>query len=166
MKIITLVGRSNSGKTMTLKTLIFQLLHNGGKLNYQRPSCMRKDYFLSYENAERLETVFLEQMKQPSTCDTIADLTAKFDYHGKTVAITTTGDTKECIKNRYDKCQPCGIFVCASHNTEVVISYLESLGEVTYIPQCAIERTKDAAAMDAAILKRNESVTNEIRNKI
>ena len=98
MKIITLVGKSNSGKTMTLKTLIFQVLRNGGELNYKKPKSIKDYSFLSKGNANKLYEEFLAIINS-LLIGNITDLTAKFDYKGKKVLITTAGDEIEFVKN-------------------------------------------------------------------
>lgn len=165
MKIITLVGKSNSGKTMTLKTLIFQVLRNGGELNYKKPKSIKDYSFLSKGNANKLNEEFLAIINS-LLIGNITDLTAKFDYKGQKVLITTAGDEIEFVKNKYRKNKPCDIFICASHNSDVMINGLESLGDVTYIPQYRVEKIKDATALNKAIIERNNFIASKILNEI
>lgn len=165
MKIITLVGKSNSGKTMTLKTLIFQVLRNGGELNYKKPKSIKDYSFLSKSNANKINEEFLAIINS-LLIGNITDLTAKFDYKGKKVLITTAGDEIEFVKNKYEKNKPCDIFICASHNSDVMINGLESLGDVTYIPQYRVEKIKDATALNKAIIERNNFIASKILNEI
>ncbi len=166
MKAITLVGKSNSGKTMTIETLIYKILVAGGQLNYTKPKHIKNRNFLTKENANLFKEEFenelsLEQFKTPPF-----DLTVKFDYQGKIVLITTAGDSLEYIRSIYEKNKPCDIFICASHNSDVMINGLESLGDVTYIPQYRVEKIKDATALNKAIIERNNFIASKILNGI
>jgi hypothetical protein len=47
-----------------------------------------------------------------------------------------------------------------------MINGLESLGDVTYIPQYRVEKIKDATALNKAIIERNNFIASKILNEI
>jgi ABC-type oligopeptide transport system ATPase subunit len=157
LEIITLVGSSNCGKTMTLKTLIFKVLDSKGQLNYNRPKYIKGVNFLSKNNMSFLRNEFHQEFKKAPR-----DLTAKFDFNGKTVLITTAGDSLDYIQSIYERNAPCDIFICAAHNNKNMLSYLQGLGNVTIIPQAKIQLVDDKGIMNNAILQRNKNVSNSI----
>ena len=50
MEVLTLVGKNDCGKTMTLKTLIFKVASSGGTLPYKKPKYAKDKYYLSNSN--------------------------------------------------------------------------------------------------------------------
>lgn len=169
MRVITLVGKSNCGKTTTLKQLIFEIYKDRGKLNYPKPKYVKDRNCLSAQNAQALEQAFRSQVNKIPNNPFITDLTAKFFYNGKIVVITTNGDSLDYIKGtfeRYNKTFPCDVFICASHDNKNVRDYLESLGPTVFIPQENVQIVSDKKEFVSAIIKRNTEVAKLLKQNI
>lgn len=110
MKIIGLIGKSNSGKTSSLKYLILNLLDlDEIKILYSSR--------LFSESPKQLKENILNNWKTET--GHIKDITVLLEYKGKKIGITTYGDSLNDILSalntiikRFDGCD---IFVCSRH---------------------------------------------------
>lgn len=110
MKIIGLIGKSNSGKTSSLKYSILQMLdlHEIKTLYSSR---------LFSNNPKQLKENILDNWQ--TEAGHIKDITVLLEYKGKKICITTYGDSLNdiisalnTIIKRFDGCD---IFVCGRH---------------------------------------------------
>lgn len=110
MEIIGLIGKSNSGKTSSLKYLILNLLDlDEIKILYSSR--------LFSESPKQLKENILDNWKTET--GHIKDITVLLEYKGKKIGITTYGDSLNDILSalntiikRFDGCD---IFVCGRH---------------------------------------------------
>lgn len=110
MKIIGLIGKSNSGKTSSLKYSILQMLDlNEIKILYSSG--------LFSDNPKQLKENILDNWQTET--GHIRDITVFFEYKEKKICVTTYGDSLKDIlsalnkiNNRFDGCD---IFVCGRH---------------------------------------------------
>lgn len=110
MKIIGLIGKSNSGKTSSLKYSILQMLDlNEIKILYSSR--------LFSDNPKQLKENILDNWQTET--GHIRDITVFFEYKEKKICVTTYGDSLKDILSalntiikRFDSCD---IFVCGRH---------------------------------------------------
>ncbi len=110
MKIIGLIGKSNSGKTSSLKYLILNLLDLAEiKILYSSR--------LFSDKPKQLKENILDNWQTET--GHIRDITVLLEYEEKKICITTYGDSLNDIisalnkiNNRFDGCD---IFVCGRH---------------------------------------------------
>ena len=116
MKIIALQGKSNTGKTTTLKMLIRLFLENN---KYNLNPKYVKRYVLNKCNSDT------------------GDVKCVFEYNGKRIGITTRGDTEKALardfKNHFYKCD---IIVCAVHTHGKTVEFIKNIDD------CAIIHSK------------------------
>lgn len=117
MKIITLVGPPNSGKTATIKELAHLLLQQGGKLCDIAP----KNHQRSCITAAKLKLCGGDIKKYKG------DITILIDLNGQKIGITSFGDDEKSIKSKYELFLDCDVFVSASHPIGGTIDYIESI---------------------------------------
>lgn len=96
MKIIALTGISNSGKTLTLR-MVYDFLQKN-KTNTIKP-------FDRKWGIERRGV---------------------FKYNGKTVGITTRGDTEDILNEDFTWMGKCDIYVCACHPSGKTIKFVKN----------------------------------------
>lgn len=110
--IITLQGKSNCGKTTTLKRVIEKII-------------IRRLYSLL--------PVFSEnEILQQCQADK-GDVQCVFEYNGKKIGITTRGDTRDVLETDFEKYfSGCAVVVCAVHTYGETVEYVESVGAVAY----------------------------------
>ena len=118
MKIISLWGKGDIGKTTTL-TLLYNTLVQ--------------------------DATFLNIIKTP---EEICDFYAIFIYKGKKLGLTTYGDNKKCLKNSFDAFtrNNCDIAICASRRRRTKagsVKFIEEISEyITWIEQPDISDLK------------------------
>ncbi len=107
MRIIALQGKSNVGKTATLKRMIKTIIDN----NIFNCSLIKS-------KADILK----------KCCSASGDIKCVFLYNGKKIGITTRGDTEQALMRDFSKKFPdCDIVVCAVHTSGKTLSYIKSL---------------------------------------
>ncbi len=109
LKIIALQGKSNCGKTTTLKMLIKKILIN--------------DEF-------KLDSNYTES-KVFSKCNSnTGDFKCVFICDGIKIGITTRGDTKEALEKDFKKYfNDCQIVICAVHTHGKTVDFIKSKGD-------------------------------------
>lgn len=110
MKIIGLIGKSNSGKTSSLKYSILQML------NLDEIKILYSSRLFS-DNPKQLKENILDNWQTET--GHIRDITVLLEYKGKKICVTTYGDSLKDILSalntiikRFDGCD---IFVCGRH---------------------------------------------------
>ncbi len=116
-KILTLVGRSNNGKTTVLKDLIRKILAK--KDIY---SVIDKYYATNYQYIRFLDG--LDVQKDVTCC-------IKQNNTNKIFAIITYGDEKAILQRQFNKAvkNNCQFVVCASHETNTMYEFLKENAE-------------------------------------
>lgn len=104
MNAIVLYGRSNLGKTTTLKKTIRVLLEKGYKAE---------------KSTENLEQIIADSKNKD-------DVYALFVIDGKKVGISTHGDNEDCYNNDFRSLGECDFNVCACHTRGQTIDYIKS----------------------------------------
>ncbi len=110
MKIIGLIGKSNSGKTSSLKHLILNMLDlDEIKILYSSR--------LFSNNPKQLKDNILDNWETET--GHIRDITVLLEYKGEKICITTYGDSLNDILHALNKVMKrfggCDIFVCGRH---------------------------------------------------
>ena len=110
MKIIGLIGKSNSGKTSSLKHLILNMLDlDEIKILYSSR--------LFSNNPKQLKDNILDNWETET--GHIRDITVLLEYKGRKICITTYGDSLIDILHALNKVIKtfggCNIFVCGRH---------------------------------------------------
>ena len=105
-KIIALVGKANTGKTTTLKKLLLNCAGNEGIKLIDIPKAHRCRSYISPEKAYKLESILKDD----------ADYFAAMQYGELKLGISTSGDTRWNIENKYGYLKECDVFVCASRD--------------------------------------------------
>ena len=112
MKIIALRGRSDTGKTSTVKMFMKDLIDNGAKLKY----CY-------YTNPIFQDIITYGSERWRTSHGNVRNITAIIGYKGKTIVVTSVGDSTIQIKGSFDlalkksgfKQLQIDVFVCACH---------------------------------------------------
>ncbi len=108
MKIIALQGKSNVGKTTTLKQMILTILNN--------------NLFQLNDNYDR-QTII------EGCCKPKGDVQCVFENNGIKIGITTRGDTKECLEEDFSKhFTNCDMVVCAVHTSGGTVNFIKGKG--------------------------------------
>lgn len=135
MRIISLWGKADIGKTTTLTLLYNTLLQ---------------------------DTTFLNIIKTP---EGICDFYAIFIYKGKKLGLTTYGDNKKCLKNSFDAFieNKCDIVICASRRRRTKagsVKFIEELSkDITWIEQPDISDLKKVYIRK---FKKNSNLINNL----
>lgn len=94
-KALVLFGKSNSGKTETLKILERLLYHKDNKIEAEPPIAIGKDRIYN------------------------------LNYRGKRLGIVTRGDAKEFMEEDFPKCPDKEIYICAARTKGGTIEFIE-----------------------------------------
>ena len=114
MKFIVLVGKDDTGKTITLKSVIDELIAKGAKIINNQS--LRK--FGSYVSSA-------SQLPVPKQ----NEITILLEYNKKLIGITTYGDTEGVLKNKIEKFEniKCDCIIFGSHPGGSSYEYLIDL---------------------------------------
>ena len=111
MKIIGLIGKSNSGKTSALKHLMIKILEQKGV-----------EVLYSSSHPSTTATVLSNSIMHNwvTSKGNVRNLTIAVKYKGKIIGITSFGDSLKyeiipAIEKIINKCGGCDIFVCGRH---------------------------------------------------
>ena len=115
MKFIVLVGKDNTGKTTTLKGVIDELIKSGATVI---------DDKLFYKFGSYVKYISQPVPKQN-------EITILLAYKGKTIGITTYGDTVEVLQSKIDLFIKIGCthIICGSHPTGSSYEYMVDLAD-------------------------------------
>ncbi len=113
MKVIGLIGKSNSGKTSALKYLMIKILEQKGV------EVLYSSWRRSAIAPEELGNSIMHNWDTPK--GSIRNLTIAVKYKDKIVGVTSFGDSLKyeiipALEKIIDKCGGCDIFVCGRHN--------------------------------------------------
>jgi len=146
MKIIALVGESNSGKTSTIKILADLLLSSkcGGTL-------------VDITDKKRQRSC-IDEVKMKSCGDTLAssykgDITIKIKWNNQLIGITSFGDDVKSIKSKFEILSDCDVFVCGAHPFDATIAYINSIPSTTTICINKVKNAYDDSRVAETILK-------------
>ena len=103
--ILALQGKSNVGKTDTLKMLIMRFIQSG---------------FTAIEQSKNF-SLLLDGKKFNG------DVQATLAYGGKTVRITTRGDTKAALERDLDRYSKSDLCICAVHTHGETVDFVKEL---------------------------------------
>ena len=111
MKIIGLIGKSNSGKTSALKYLMLKILEQKGV------EVLYSSRHPGTTPAELSKTIIHNWVTPKGN---VCNLTIAVKYKDKIVGITSFGDSLKyeilpALEKIIDKCGGCDIFVCGRH---------------------------------------------------
>ncbi len=110
MKIIGLIGKSNSGKTSSLKYLILNLL------DLDEIRILYSSRWFSNEPKQLKENILDDWQTETGH---IRDITVLLEYKGKKICVTTYGDSLKdiisALNKIIEKFGGCDIFVCGRH---------------------------------------------------
>lgn len=112
MKIIGLIGKTNSGKTSALKYLMIKILEQKGV------EVLYSSWHRSAITSEELAETIINNWDTPK--GNIHNLTIAVKYKDKIVGVTSFGDSLKyeiipTLEKIIDKCGGCDIFVCGRH---------------------------------------------------
>ena len=113
MKIIGLIGKSNSGKTSALKYLMIKILEQKGV------EVLYSSWHRSAITPEELGNSIMHNWD--TSKGNVCNLTIAVKYKDKIVGITSYGDSLKyeiipALEKIIDKCGGCDIFVCGRHD--------------------------------------------------
>lgn len=113
MKVIGLIGKSNSGKTSALKYLMIKILEQKGV------EVLYSSWHRSAITPEELGNSIMHNWDTPK--GSIRNLTIAVKYKDKIVGVTSFGDSLKyeiipALEKTIDKCGGCDIFVCGRHD--------------------------------------------------
>ena len=129
MKIIALLGKGSSGKSMTLKYLIEKVVTT---LYKQNPSgsvfCPCPNQKCTTYIEDRNFPTFINQLRneekqQPKA---IWDCFTKVYWNNKVVGVFTIGDDEKYLKTKFNLLTECDIVVCPTHEKQEMLEFLFS----------------------------------------
>lgn len=126
MKVIVLQGKTNSGKSSSLKYCFIEMLKD------RRFTLLWKSRKQYDDNNAIIKDI--EDNWQNDTGTYIRDISGVFEYKGKKIFIVTIGDSIEDIKNqlrnrmyKYD----IDLFICSRHDNNDIIKELADIVTLT-----------------------------------
>ena len=158
MKVITLIGKADSGKTSSLKYCFWEMLDSDDfKLVWKS-----KHFF---DDKEKIKNDILDNWKTKQQKG-ISDISGVFEYKGKRIFIVSIGDSipaiRNQLKNRLKQYPDIDMYICARHYDKNITKELESLElEISEIP---IE--KHRASEPGKYVDENKKTGKEVFNKI
>lgn len=116
-KILTLVGRSNNGKTTVLKDLIRKILAQKDIYSVIDNYCSTNSQYINFLDG-------LDEQKDVTCC-------IEQNNTNKIFAIITYGDEKAILQRQFNKAvkNNCQFVVCASHETNTMYEFLKENAE-------------------------------------
>lgn len=111
MKVITLIGKTNSGKTSSLKYCFLEMLgSNDFKLIWKS-----KHFF---DDKEGIKKDILDNWRTKSQKG-VSDISGVFKYKGKHIFVVSIGDSitdiRKQLENRLYQYPDIDMFICSSH---------------------------------------------------
>lgn len=111
MKVITLIGKTNSGKTSSLKYCFLEMLgSNDFKLVWKS-----KHFF---DDKEEIKKDILDNWKTKSQ-KSVSDISGVFEYKGKHIFVVSIGDSitdiRKQLENRLHQYPDIDMFICSRH---------------------------------------------------
>ena len=162
MKVITLVGPSNSGKTTVLKDLIINL-EKAGATVLPPTAGTWGDRLIT---PKKLNGGTVEQYMHTAQVD---DYTVLLEYQSKKIGITTVGDKVSDIMNQFHKVCACDIFICAAHenfNIHTHIAY-SGVSVSSYVEVSSVRcESTDSSLMQHVCKYANDCVLQAIQKHI
>ena len=122
MKIITLVGGSNSGKTSSIKLLANEMLKMSEQIG-------EPQFLDNYKKNGQRSCIDQSKLKKCSGDLLLhnGDITIKFKWKGITIGITSFGDDVHAIKTKFELFKGCDMFLSAAHPDDETIEYIQSI---------------------------------------
>lgn len=162
MKVITLIGKTNSGKTSSLKYCFLEMLGSDDfKLIW------KSEHF--FDDKEEIKKDILDNWETKSQKG-VSDISGVFEYKGKYIFIVTIGDSitdiRKQLKNRIEKCSDANIdidmFICSRHEEGQIYEDLALLTKnISEIPII-----KDRASNSDEYDRENKKSGKEVFDKI
>lgn len=122
MKVITLIGRSDSGKTSSIKMLVNEMLNMGKRVGDPELMC-------DYKKKGQRSCIDQNKLKKcnGNLLQYKGDITIKFKWKGKSIGITSFGDDAHSIATKFDLFRDCDVFISAAHPDDDTIKYINSI---------------------------------------
>ena len=120
MRIIYLMGKKGTGKTITLKLLYFIFCKNGASNN------MQVDFFRNDIEPDRVYKSIekLTYLKLANRRESVQNIAVKFTFNKKTFLIYTCGDTTKLIKKGIKLAQKYQVDFYIAPTHKAFISYI------------------------------------------
>ena len=150
-KIIVLIGKADSGKTATLRRLIYELAGKSGNNLQDLLRGHRYPTFISQRNIDKLETHK-------------GDICVRVEYEDITIGISSAGDSVWQIESKFELLKECDVFICASRAGGGTSEYIEKLAanySLTAIYKVRCIKEGDAAAERQRL---EEAAIEDIKN--
>ena len=164
-KIIVLIGKADSGKTATLRRLIYELAGKSGNNLQDLLRGHRYPTFISQRNIDKLETHK-------------GDICVRVEYEDITIGISSAGDSVGQIESKFELLKECDVFICASRAGGGTSEYIEKLAAnysltAIYKVRCikegnaAVERQRleEAAIEDIKNVLENFMKKGQVKNQ-
>lgn len=150
-KIIVLIGKADSGKTATLRRLIYELAGKSGNNLQDLLRGHRYPTFISQRNIDKLGTHK-------------GDICVRVEYEDITIGISSAGDSVGQIESKFELLKECDVFICASRAGGGTSEYIEKLAanySLTAIYKVRCIKEGDAAAERQRL---EEAAIEDIKN--
>lgn len=135
MKIVALWGKSNVGKTTTIKKLLVKVLDKYGNDCLRDPS-----HHISRQSLT--EELQRERFAKPlNSRSPIRNVYTKVEIDGCLIGITTAGDSKETLEEAFKTFGDCELCFCATHVRGDTVEYVKQLAEndmLIWYGQCEV----------------------------
>ena len=164
-KIIVLIGKADSGKTATLRRLIYELAGKSGNNLQDLLRGHRYPTFISQRNIDKLETHK-------------GDICVRVEYEDITIGISSAGDSVGQIESKFELLKECDVFICASRAGGGTSEYIEKLAAkysltAIYKVRCIKEgnaaaerqRLEEAAIEDIKNVLENFMKKGQVKNQ-
>ena len=120
-KIITLVGKSNTGKSSALKKLILKLISEYNGIVQDVPSAHKCPTFISPQKEEKLDSLLYSE----------GDAFTLIKIGNFNIGVSTSGDKRYNIEDKLNLLKAyCDLFICASRDKGGAFEYIEELSVI------------------------------------
>lgn len=158
MKVITLIGKTNSGKTSSLKYCFLEMLgSNDFKLIWKS-----KHFF---DDKEEIKKDILDNWKTKSQKG-VSDISGVFKYKGKHIFIVSIGDSitdiRNQLKNRQKQYPDIDMFICSRHKEGKIHEELATLNLNVFEIPIIKDRASNPDEYDCENKKSGKEVFDKI----
>lgn len=158
MKIISLYGRENIGKTTTLKKLLVKILRSLPSNDAVLDTSLKGTTI-----NERIADVFARDAN-----GSITDCYAVVEINGRKVGLTTYGDNESSMVEHFNKFVDCDLCFCASRTRGSSCNFVYAKAEAdnVYWYRQTYVTAKDEIDLDKRRNAANDSMANLLYNEL
>ena len=119
LKVVALIGKANTGKSLTMRNVIIEMLKHGAIVLYPKK-------YVGISSAQLIREI-IQTERTPK--GEVSELTVILEISNKKILITTYGDEWKGLEDKFKK--NADLYVCASHEVFVSKNNGNNLENVT-----------------------------------